>query len=53
MDLDSNSVIITDAIKYVNGKMDHLNKQEKKTASGYQGEEAELKLLKLKMSMKG
>ena len=29
MDLDSNSVIITDAIKYVNGKMEHLNKQEK------------------------
>jgi hypothetical protein len=30
MDLASNGIIITDAIKYVNGKMDHLNKQEKK-----------------------
>ena len=30
MDLVSNGVVITDAIKYVNGKMDHLNKQEKK-----------------------
>ena len=30
MDLVSNGVVITDAIKDVNGKMDHLNKQEKK-----------------------
>ncbi|MGA9296864.1 MAG: hypothetical protein WBV72_05600, partial [Nitrososphaeraceae archaeon] len=30
MDLVTNGVVITDAIKYVNGKMDHLNKQEKK-----------------------
>jgi hemerythrin-like domain-containing protein len=30
MDLVSNGVVITDAIKYVNGKMDHLNKEEKK-----------------------
>lgn len=29
-DLSTNSVVITDAIKYVNGKMDHLNNQEKK-----------------------
>ena len=29
MDLTTNGVVITDAIKYVNGKMDHLNKQEK------------------------
>ena len=29
MDLASNGIIITDAIKYVNGKMEHLNKQEK------------------------
>ena len=29
MDLTSGSAIITDAIKYVNGKMDHLNKEEK------------------------
>jgi hypothetical protein len=30
MDLATNGVVITDAIKYVNGKMDHLNNQEKK-----------------------
>jgi hypothetical protein len=30
VDLSTNGVVITDAIKYVNGKMDHLNKQEKK-----------------------
>jgi hypothetical protein len=29
MDLTTNGVIITDAIKYVQGKMDHLNGQEK------------------------
>jgi len=30
MDLSTNGVIITDAIIYVQGKMDHLNNQEKK-----------------------
>jgi hypothetical protein len=30
MDLATNGVVVTDAIKYVNGKMDHLNNQEKK-----------------------
>ena len=30
MDLTTNGVVITDAIKYVQGKMDHLNTQEKK-----------------------
>ena len=29
MDLTTNGVVITDAIKYVHGKMDHLNKTEK------------------------
>jgi hypothetical protein len=29
MDLTTNGVVITDAIKYVQGKMDHLNGQEK------------------------
>jgi hypothetical protein len=29
MDLTTNGVIVTDAIKYVQGKMDHLNKVEK------------------------
>ena len=29
MDLTTNGVVITDAIKYVKGKMDHLNNQEK------------------------
>jgi hypothetical protein len=30
MDLTTNGVVVTDAIKYVQGKMDHLNTQEKK-----------------------
>jgi hypothetical protein len=30
MDLTTNGVVVTDAIKYVQGKMDHLNKVEKK-----------------------
>jgi hypothetical protein len=30
MDLTTNGVIVTDAIKYVNSKMDHLNTAEKK-----------------------
>jgi hypothetical protein len=29
MDLTTNGVVITDAIKYVQGKMDHLNTAEK------------------------
>jgi hypothetical protein len=29
IDLATNGVVITDAIKYVQGKMDHLNKTEK------------------------
>jgi hypothetical protein len=29
MELTTNGVVITDAIKYVQGKMDHLNKTEK------------------------
>jgi len=29
MDLTSNGVVVTDAIKYVQGKMDHLNGREK------------------------
>ena len=30
MDLTTNGVVVTDAIRYVQGKMDHLNKVEKK-----------------------
>jgi predicted transcriptional regulator len=30
IDLSTNGIVITDAIKYINGKMDHLNNQEKK-----------------------
>ena len=30
MDLTTNGVVITDALKYVRGKLDHLNNQEKK-----------------------
>ena len=29
MDLTTNGIVVTDAIKYVQGKMDHLNNQEK------------------------
>ena len=29
MDLTTNGVVVTDAIKYVQGQMDHLNKSEK------------------------
>jgi hypothetical protein len=29
MDLATNGIVVTDAIKYVNAKMDHLNSQEK------------------------
>jgi hypothetical protein len=40
MDLSTNGVVITDAIKYINGKMDHLNNQEKKLLQSIK-EEAE------------
>ena len=30
MDLTTNGIVVTDAIKYVQGKMDHLNTAEKK-----------------------
>ena len=30
MDLTTNGVVVTEAIKYVQGKMDHLNATEKK-----------------------
>jgi hypothetical protein len=30
MDLTTNAVVITDAIKFVQGEMNHLNKQKKK-----------------------
>jgi hypothetical protein len=29
MDLTTNSVVVTDAIRYVQGKMDHLNSHKK------------------------
>jgi hypothetical protein len=29
IDLTTNAVVVTDAIKYVQGKLDHLNSQEK------------------------
>ena len=34
MDLTTNGVVVTDAIKYVQGKMDHLNKTEKELLRG-------------------
>ena len=38
MDLTTNGVVITDAIKYVNGKMDHLNRQEKEILRDIKGD---------------
>jgi hypothetical protein len=35
IDLAINGVIITDAIKYVQGQMEHLNGQDKKTTTEY------------------
>ena len=44
MDLTTNGVVVTDAIKYVNGKMDHLNNQEKKLLQDIkEGVEAEIR----------
>jgi hypothetical protein len=37
MELTTNEVIVTDAIKYVQSKMDHLNTAEKKLLQKYQG----------------
>jgi hypothetical protein len=38
MELATNGVVITDAIKYVNGKLDHLNKQEKEILQDIKGD---------------
>lgn len=39
MDLTTNGVVITDAIRYVQGQMDHLNGQEKKLLQDIQGQQ--------------
>jgi hypothetical protein len=39
MDITTNGVVITDAIKYVQGKMDHLNKTEKALLQGIKRKE--------------
>ncbi|MGA8106612.1 MAG: hypothetical protein WB815_08140, partial [Nitrososphaeraceae archaeon] len=39
MDLTTNGIIVTDAIKYVQGKMDHLNTEEKKLLQDIKGKE--------------
>ena len=36
MDLTTNGVVVTDAIRYVQGKMEHLNKVEKNILSSLQ-----------------
>ena len=42
IDLSTNGVVITDAIKYVNGRMDHLSNQERKLLQDFKiKEEAE------------
>jgi hypothetical protein len=38
MDLSTNGVVVTDAIKYVNSKMDHLNTEEKKLLHDIKGD---------------
>ena len=38
MELTGSSAIVTDAIKIVNGKMDHLNEQEKKLLQDIQNQ---------------
>jgi hypothetical protein len=43
MDLCTNGVIVTDAIKYVQGKMDHLNTAEKKLLKEQERESEESK----------
>jgi hypothetical protein len=37
MDLTTNGIVITDAIKYVQGQMNHLNDQEKKLLQDIKG----------------
>lgn len=39
MDLTTNGVIVTDAIKYVQDKMEHLNSQEKALLQNIQQKE--------------
>jgi hypothetical protein len=39
IDLSTHGVVITDAIKYINGKMDYLNNQEKKLLQDIKGKE--------------
>jgi predicted transcriptional regulator len=41
MDLTTNGVVITDAIKFIQGQMDHLNNQEKKLLQDIKEDEAE------------
>jgi hypothetical protein len=39
--LTTNGVVVTDAIKYVQGKMDHLNKTEKALLQDFKDRKAE------------
>ena len=39
MEMTTGGVIITDAIKYVQGQMDHLNSEEKKILKGIKEKE--------------
>jgi hypothetical protein len=41
MEMTTGGVIITDAIKYVQGQMDHLNNQEKKLLKNIKEKEKE------------
>ena len=43
MDLTTNGIVITDAIKYVQGQMNHLNDQEKKLLQDIKGNKGILK----------
>jgi hemerythrin-like domain-containing protein len=43
MDLTTNGVVVTDAIKYVQGQMDHLNKSEKSLLRDIKQKEGEVR----------
>jgi hypothetical protein len=47
IDLSTNGIVITDAIKYVNSKMDHLNNQEKKLLQDIKDKEEKLNILEM------
>ncbi|MFZ0741206.1 MAG: hypothetical protein WAM54_06395 [Nitrososphaeraceae archaeon] len=53
MDLTTNGVVVTDAIKYVQGKMDHLNESEKKLLQDIKDKGIEMKYTKAEVEDTG